>query len=336
MDLKQFIEDTKRKLNSLERRVNNLSGGAGQANTASNIGVGGVGPYQQKVGVDLQFRNIAPGSAKIGVALDAPNNEVEVDLGVVNLNDLADINAGAPNDNDALTWDTATGRWIPEAAGGASESAIQFLDNFNDASRHWGWCDQANNGTIVEAANVLTLAVANGVDGRIGDGGRNRGPHAALGHPGAPFEFKCKLDSYTVNDYTHAGLFISVDTWAGFGSCWLFFGRARDSGSAVNGLGAWGNGGWLNTNAVVAMPIYLRIRLAALNLACACYTMDYSTDDITYNNLRTATIFTDLLSNSKDGLCVGVFGRNGVGAAVYNAISAPIDWYYQRRSFGPG
>jgi hypothetical protein len=37
------------------------------------------------------------------------------------LNDLADVNAGSPSDNDALTWDAATSRWVPEAvAGGGS------------------------------------------------------------------------------------------------------------------------------------------------------------------------------------------------------------------------
>jgi len=257
----------------------------------------------------------------------------------IDLNDLSDVNAGAPNDDDVLTWDDIAGEWVPAAGGGGggvSETDIQFLDNFNDASLHWGWCDQANNGTIVEASNVLTLAVANGVDGRIGDAGRNKGPHVALGSPGDPFEVKCKLNSYTVNDYTHAGLFISVDTWIGYASSWLFFGRGRDSGFGMNGLGVWGNGNWLNTNGVTTLPIYLRIRLSALNLACGCYTMDYSTDDITYTNLRTATISNDLFSNYKDGLCIGLFCRNGVGTTTYNAISAPFDWYYQRRSFGPG
>jgi len=80
MDIKTFVEETQRQLNSIERRLNSLSGGAGQANTASNIGVGGVGLYQQKVGVDLQFRNINAASARISVALDAGNNEVDIDI----------------------------------------------------------------------------------------------------------------------------------------------------------------------------------------------------------------------------------------------------------------
>jgi len=51
-----------------------------EANTASNQGVGGVGLYDAKVGVDLQFRNINAGSNKITVNLDAGNKEVDIDV----------------------------------------------------------------------------------------------------------------------------------------------------------------------------------------------------------------------------------------------------------------
>lgn len=54
--------------------------GTGEPNTASNVGTGGVGPFKQKTGVDLEFRNIAAGSSKITVVLDSGNNEIEIDL----------------------------------------------------------------------------------------------------------------------------------------------------------------------------------------------------------------------------------------------------------------
>lgn len=52
-------------------------GGGGEANTASNAGSAGVGPFDAKVGVDLQFRNIAPASSKIAVALNGKDIEVD-------------------------------------------------------------------------------------------------------------------------------------------------------------------------------------------------------------------------------------------------------------------
>jgi hypothetical protein len=52
----------------------------GEANTGSNIGSEGVGLYDQKLVVDLQFKNIAPGSARVTVTDVPAKNTVEVDV----------------------------------------------------------------------------------------------------------------------------------------------------------------------------------------------------------------------------------------------------------------
>jgi len=51
----------------------------GEANTASNYGVGGVGLWYDKNGVDLRFKNINAGSPKITVTNDGTNREVDID-----------------------------------------------------------------------------------------------------------------------------------------------------------------------------------------------------------------------------------------------------------------
>jgi len=51
----------------------------GEANTASNIGTDGVGVYDSKSGVTLQFRNIAPASAKITVVENG--DDIDIDVG---------------------------------------------------------------------------------------------------------------------------------------------------------------------------------------------------------------------------------------------------------------
>jgi hypothetical protein len=76
--------------------------GGGEANTASNIGTAGVGVYDSKSGVDLRFRKINAGSAKISVALDGPNTEVDIDLGTVNIDDLNDVAITAAASGDFL------------------------------------------------------------------------------------------------------------------------------------------------------------------------------------------------------------------------------------------
>lgn len=58
------------------------AGGGGETNTATNVGVGGIGVVSGKVGVDLQFRSIKAASGRISVALDAANKAVTID-GVV-------------------------------------------------------------------------------------------------------------------------------------------------------------------------------------------------------------------------------------------------------------
>lgn len=37
-----------------------------------------------------------------------------------NLNDLDDVNAGSPSDDDSLTYDSASGKWVPQAISGGA------------------------------------------------------------------------------------------------------------------------------------------------------------------------------------------------------------------------
>jgi hypothetical protein len=55
-------------------------GGGGEANTASNVGTGGVGVFKQKTGVDLEFKKINAGSSKVTITDDTGNSEIDVDV----------------------------------------------------------------------------------------------------------------------------------------------------------------------------------------------------------------------------------------------------------------
>lgn len=55
---------------------------AGEVNTASNQNAGGVGVFKQKTGVDLEFRGINAKNASVAVSLDAPNNEIDVEVNI--------------------------------------------------------------------------------------------------------------------------------------------------------------------------------------------------------------------------------------------------------------
>ena len=75
--------------------------GTGEDNTASNIGIGGIGLYLQKLGVDLQFKNIKGGSSKVSVADDSPNKAVAIDVAEANIIHQ-NISGHGTNDHGAI------------------------------------------------------------------------------------------------------------------------------------------------------------------------------------------------------------------------------------------
>lgn len=54
-------------------------GGGGEANTASNVGTAGIGHFDGKVGVDLQFRKLNVGTGLV-LTLDAPNQHLDLNV----------------------------------------------------------------------------------------------------------------------------------------------------------------------------------------------------------------------------------------------------------------
>jgi len=80
------LSDTVRKLakdiaelTKLVMNIRAVSGGG--ITTGQNIGVGGVGVYHSVVANTMRFRTVNAASAQITVALDAVNNEVDIELG---------------------------------------------------------------------------------------------------------------------------------------------------------------------------------------------------------------------------------------------------------------
>lgn len=120
------LKDIYHKIRVLQNQLAG-GGGGGEANTGSNRGAG-VGTYDSKVGVDLRFRSLVAASALITIALDAINGEIDLDVdpSQIDLDDLGDVDAAAPNDGDVLTWDAGDSAWEAQAggAGGGAENSM--------------------------------------------------------------------------------------------------------------------------------------------------------------------------------------------------------------------
>lgn len=135
--------------------------GGGEANTGSNEGTGGVGVFDQKDGVNLEFRNINAGSDKVTVTNDSGNKEIDIDVDPSNiptselnndagfitsiagedLQDLGDVVINGPADNEVLAFNNGTSMWINQTAaeaglGSASDVADNTTHRGSDGSDH--------------------------------------------------------------------------------------------------------------------------------------------------------------------------------------------------------
>lgn len=137
-NIRGWLADLNRRL--MEIRRTGGSDGGGEANTGSNVGSAGVGIFDAKVGVDLQFRKANPKSNKVLITLDSPNKKVDFDIdpSKVNLDDLGDVNAGSPADGQVLTWDGAATEWQAKAAAGGAGGA--GLEAYRKSGRYYS-CD---------------------------------------------------------------------------------------------------------------------------------------------------------------------------------------------------
>jgi hypothetical protein len=75
---------------AIVRSGNNLTIGStaaasGEANTASNVGAGGIGVFKQKTSADLELKNINAGSNKVIISDDTGNDEIDIDVDETNL-----------------------------------------------------------------------------------------------------------------------------------------------------------------------------------------------------------------------------------------------------------
>ena len=149
-------------------------GGSGEANTASNVGVGGIGLFKQKTSLNLEFRNINS-SGKLTVTLDAANNEVDLDIVDANLSIAGSqltgtipaarfgsltvppsaISQGGASTNQVLQWNGST--WT-----GASLGTAAFLNVATSGNAATGEVVKGNDTRLTDSRTPTTHVHAAG------------------------------------------------------------------------------------------------------------------------------------------------------------------------------
>ncbi len=143
----------------------------GETNTASNQGVGGVGFYDAKSGVDLQFRNLNAASNKVSVALDAANKEVDINVNEANLDSAVIPNTAAgtiaaTNVQAAINeLDADKVAKVGDSMSGALTFTAQNQARFADSAGGEYAAIQAP--TTIGANYVLTLPDTAGTNGQV-------------------------------------------------------------------------------------------------------------------------------------------------------------------------
>jgi len=103
-----------------------ITAGAGEVNTASNQGAGGVGVFYQKSGADLQFKNINTTNSFLTVADDTANHEIDLTVNATSSNTANTIVSRDASGNFAAGTITA------DLSGNASTAtALQNARNFS-------------------------------------------------------------------------------------------------------------------------------------------------------------------------------------------------------------
>lgn len=118
-------------------------GGGGEANTVANVGDGGIGLYKQKVGTELQFKNLNIESSKLTLTNHVPTNEVRLDVDEAYLDHTLMLNKGtnthAQIDSHIGSTSNPHGVGIASLAGGTLAEFNQLITDAtldaNTASR---------------------------------------------------------------------------------------------------------------------------------------------------------------------------------------------------------
>lgn len=131
--------------------------GSGEANTASNIGTGGVGIYKQKVAENLELKSLRAASNKVSVVNNTSNDTVDIDVNTANLGvTKADVGLGNVDNTSDLNKPLSTAT-TSALAGKEASIVAGTTAQYWRGDKSWQTLDK----TAVGLANVENTSDAN-------------------------------------------------------------------------------------------------------------------------------------------------------------------------------
>lgn len=219
--------------------------------------------------------------------------------------------------------------YLQGMGGGA---VLKFRDLFNDSSLFWGWrkflgASQTGKSGI-EANGVYRFTVNEGISA-IWDGNDalNQAPRIYTGILTYPCEIITRLDEFSGNLDTYAGLFIA-QSGIQFGVSGMFKIYQRMAIEESSYVGVQKNNEILEEDPNVILPIWLRIRVGCGSQTSLKVFLDYSLDGLHWTNLYTLPEYNS--GHYHFGWappCVGIYAQNGIG---HHAIEAKFNFFQMK------
>jgi len=144
---------------------------AGETNTGSNVGTGGVGVFDAKTGVDLGFKTITAGSSKITVTNIPATKNVQIDANFAGLGD-ASTDTATSVDGEVALFKSTTGKLLKRST--LTASFVQSTAGILSAATTTGFETAAlfayltsnqtsNSASLVNIPGLTVALVANSV-----------------------------------------------------------------------------------------------------------------------------------------------------------------------------
>ncbi|MBA7493836.1 hypothetical protein ES702_04401 [subsurface metagenome] len=214
--------------------------------------------------------------------------------------------------------------YLQGMGGGA---VLKFRDLFNDGSQFWGWRRYLglNSGgkSGVEANGRYTLGVQSPNNGQW-DTSQSEAPRLFVGVLNYPCEIVTRLDTFTANMGTHAGLFIAKDP-IGFGADLHFSIVQRRTVTETGVCVCRDNDVLLASTLVTTLPMWLRMRLGCGSYRGLNVYFDYSLDGLNWTNLWLEN--TGITYFSLNPPAVGIYVSN---FAAHNTSEGSFDHFIMR------